>query len=322
VRLRRRTLAVLVAAVALGAAWAKWHRGGGLYPACARTIEVQVPTLEALPALLAVSRPASGPACRLVPPSPGRPATWEVVPGQALLQAPGHSPSLVGIALVAQRVGAVLVSRRPTGPHFLWHDLEGQVVLLPSVPGDLGAAVVRAAVAQHRVQGVRLLTGLGPRAFAAGTGAYLEVPLEMGMVLRARRQGYVACHLGVQAGPLPAAVLAVSPGYLARHPQAVRRMVLEVAWWSLALGHGQSPPPNTGVAPLPPAALREARRIRLWPQDVRLDEALFTRLQALLAAAGLPPSPGAQAAWWSGPAEWAMRHLGEAPYGRPAVGHE
>jgi hypothetical protein len=106
---------------------------------------------------------------------------------------------------VAQRAGALVVSRTAQAPHFLWHGVAGRVMVLSNAAGDLGPTVVRAMLAAHAVPTALVLRGLGEAAFAAGTGDYLELPLWPAERLIAAGRAHFAADLAIQAGPLPAA---------------------------------------------------------------------------------------------------------------------
>lgn len=315
---RRRLAAVAALLAALAGLWALLAPGAGRAPrpiGCRIDVALAVPRLEAAPIVLAgpVRQRGRG-ACRLdlvTGPAAGR-APLALVSGAAWA---GPTPTRrVPFLLVAQRAGALVVSRTAQAPHFLWHGVAGRVMVLSNAAGDLGPTVVRAMLAAHAVPTALVLRGLGEAAFAAGTGDYLELPLWPAERLIAAGRAHFAADLAIQAGPLPAAVLAASPAYartdgshlfaVARAVAAAQAALLErpaalVARWPGRLG-------PAGLKALA-RALARARYEQLWPDDPRLDAALFVRLSVLRQAAG--ESALSPPRWLVGPAEAALRRL-------------
>lgn len=315
-------------AVAAAIAGSAVLRGGPAVPVvqgCRLAVAVAVPVVEAAPVYLARDTfRLNGRTCRLAAVTSGTDPhpVLAVLPGDGLRDHPGMIPFL----LVAQRTDAALVARRRVAPHFLWHDLAEQSVLLPSVRGDLGPVVVEAMIALHHVGHVTVLTGLGRAAFAAGTGTYLELPLWQAERVAIEGRGHIATSLAIQGGPLPAAVLAVRSGFAAAHPAVLASVARAVYTAQLALDAGTAPLARRWPVPLGPtgrrvlaAALAAGRYAQVWPTDPRVEAYLFVRLRVLAQAAGAPTQVEPPAQVIAAPAEAAMRRLAprETPI-RPA----
>jgi hypothetical protein len=186
--------------------------------------------------------------------------------------------------------------------------------------GDLGPTVVEAMLAYHAVRTASVLRGLGAAAYLDGTGDYLEAPLWRAERLIAQGRAHLAADLGVQGGPLPAAVLATTPAFAHTAPALLDDVARAVARTTLMLQ--ESPRASLrrwpgrldrGARASLAAALARARYDHLWPTDPRPDRALFVRLDVLRRAVGLPaasPPPILE-----GPAEAAMRGLPPADGG-------
>jgi hypothetical protein len=314
----RRRLTVLVGALALAALlYALVGRGPGAPRGlgCQIDVALAVPRLDAAPLLLAAAvRQRGQPTCRL-----------RLVTGAAAARAPlallsgdawaGLQPSdRVPFLLVAQRVGALLVSRQPVAPHFLWHGVKERVLVLSRASGDLGPTVVDAMLDAHAVPSVAVLRGLGAAAFRAGTGDYLELPLWPAERLLASGRAHFATDLAIQGGPLPAAVLAASPVFARAEPARLTAVAIAVARAEAALLER----PAAMAARWPgrlsaderkalALALARARYEHLWPSDPRLERSLFVRLDVLRQAAG--QSAFAPPAVLTAPAEAALRRL-------------
>lgn len=284
---------------------------------CRVAVAIEVPATDAAPLYLASRHPLrlGGVACRLVPVAAATPrAPLVVAAGSAL------GPGLQPFVLVAQRVGALLVARQPIAPHFLWHSLTGQVVVLPKATGDLGPSLVTAMVALHRVSGVSLLRGLGTSAFFAGTGAYLELPLWPAERLVAEGRAYIAADLAIQGGPVPAAVLAARTPFAQTHGPWLAAIALAVYREELTLDRR-----GGSLAARWPASLSDSARAglgralwrgtyeHLWPSDPRVEASLFTRLDVLLRTAGERTASPAAPVVLAAPAEEAMRRLAPPP---------
>ncbi|MCL6594745.1 MAG: hypothetical protein K6V73_00850 [Firmicutes bacterium] len=318
---RRRAAALAAALVVAAAGFALLRRPPARPPLpCPHLAAVlAVPSLEAAPVLLArLSLP--GGVCRIAAAAEAADtAPLAVLPGDAFRPASAARTRWLPFLLVAQRAASLLVARAPVAPHFLWHSLSGQTVVLSPAAGDLGGVVVTAMVAVHAVDGVALLRGLGERAFVAGTGAYAELPLWPAEALLLAGRAHPAADLAIQGGPLPAAVLAARPAFARRHPRLLAAIAVAVYGAELRLDRLGGRLADAWPTPLAPAARRalaaalaRARYAGVWPSDPRLDAALFTRLDVLLQGAGLVPvgPPPAALAW---PAEAAMRRLAPVP---------
>ncbi len=307
-----------LAALAAIAAWRALGQGGPapVLPApCRLDVALAVPRLEAAPILLAgpVRRPRAT-ACRLrlVTGAKARGASLALVAGDAWA---GERPSpLLPFLLIAQRAGALLVSRTPVAPHFLWHGTAERVLLLPAGSGDLGSTVVRAMLSLHAVKGAAVLRGLGTAAFAAGSGDYLELPLWSAEEVLARGGAHFATDLAIQGGPLPAAVLAASPALAGRDPALLDAVAAAVAAAVVELHDHPEAMAARWPGRLPRAARRtlaralsRARYEHLWATDPRLDRSLFVRLDVLRRAAG--ESAFTPPVILAGPAESALRRL-------------
>lgn len=297
----RAALAALIAAalavLAAGAGYlALAPRAGPLAGrnGCRLAVALGVPRLEAAPIELApaVRRPGR-PLCRLVltAGTAAANAPLALVAGDAWA---GPQPSArLPFLLVAQRVGALLVAREAVAPHFLWSGTAERVLLLPGRAGDLGPTVVDAMLALHAVRDASVLRGLGAAAFAAGTGDYLELPLWRAQRLIDAGRAHFAVDLGIQGGPLPAAVLAASPAFARARPALLDAVAVAVAAASAELADRPAAMADRWPTALGPVARRtlaralaRARYEHLWPTDPRLDRALFVRLDVLRRAAG------------------------------------
>ncbi len=311
----RPLLALLGAGVLLLVVLRIVQRPPGVGPTCRIALRLAVPRLEAAPIVLAGPvETARARACRLTlrtgAATDGAPLA--LLPGDAWA---GPTPSRrLPFALVADRVGALLLAHDATAPHFLWHGLAGRVVVLGHAAGDLGPTVVRAMLAYHEVHDSRLLTGLGPAAFAAGTGDVLEVPLWRGEALLRSGRAELATDLALAGGPLPAAVLAASPAFARAHPTLLAAITVALARATEVV----RAEPNRAARLWPhlgtkgaratlAAALRRAHYEHLWPDDPRIDASLFVRLDVLRRAAGL--APFAPPPVLTAPAEYAIRRL-------------
>lgn len=274
---------------------------------CTLSISVAVPALEALPVTTLGAVPTRpGRVCPVVIQGPGAMVrdALAVVPGTFLLR-PGTLSGRIAFLLVAERSDAVLLGRSPVGPHFLWHDLAGKVVLLPARAGDLGPLIVQAMTRHHALENPLLLSGLGEKAYLSGNGSYLETSLSAGLRLASQGRGQIAAFLGIQAGPIPAAVLTATPRLAQEHPRLLDEIARAVFENALRLTNH---PPGSGAPDAVQAkSRREASRMRLWATDPRLDASLFVRLGALMAAAGTTASPPPPGTILPGPAEFALR---------------
>ena len=320
----RRNLAVAVAVVMglLALLWQPWRGAPAPGPGrigCIIDVALEVPVVQAAPVYL-----ASGERLR----EGRRSCRLQIVTGSAIRTAPlvlvsgsDLTAGLLPFLLVAQRAGALLVGRERIAPHFLWHSLEERVVVLPHARGDLGAPLVRAMVALHQITSAALLEGLAPKAFTDGTGDYVELPLLPAERLVTAGKGFVATDLGIQGGPLPAALLAARVAFAQTHPKLLTAAAVAVYRQELALDKSGGsltarwPRPALGAAAAKSlaAALTRGRYDHLWPTDPRIEPSLFTRLDIVLKAAGMGATAPANPAVLEAPAETALRRLAPVP---------
>lgn len=190
---------------------------------------------------------------------------------------PGEaSPSRPALATVAQLEPSWLLGRAPD-PNFIWTSLTDKLVL--AAPGTSGA-ILRWAFRQHSLRPERqFLIGLGPRAFAEGSGDFLQL---IPPFPKLRAQPVAA--VGLEAGPLLRAVL-VGGGSASRRERLV---ALVAAGEALLAAQPSAAIPGlerafpSGSGPGLRWAVRWGALVRLWPKDPRLNPVLVRHTRLLL----------------------------------------
>lgn len=246
------------------------------------TVDVGVPPLLAAPLYVLAERRPDLLRLRTVTAAT---ATADLASGRATGAVVGPeevTTSRPAIAAVARLEPSWLLGRQPD-PNFIWTSLTSRLVLAASGPSG---QILRWAFQQHHLSPDRqLLTGLGPLAFAEGSGDFLQA---IPPFPKLRAQPVAA--VGLEAGPLLRAVL-VGGGPAARRDQLA---TLAATGEDLLAGQPEEAIPALQPA-LPSAntaaigwAVHWGARVRLWPRDPRLSPTLIRRTRLVLGKRVLP----------------------------------
>ena len=141
----------------------------------------------------------------------------------------GSSDPPLHVAEINQRDGFFLLSRRPTD-NWQWAELTGST-LIPVGFTPVPYTTLQAAMRWHGVDPdrVHLLGGLSADEmlgrFRNGDADYLQVPHPFAAQLIREGSGHLAATLGLESGYVCYSSFAVTPAYLAAHPDTVQAFV-------------------------------------------------------------------------------------------------
>jgi NitT/TauT family transport system substrate-binding protein len=207
-------------------------------------------------------------------------------------------PAIVHFAAVNDRNGFFLLSRAPRR-HFAWSDLTGKTVISfggAPTPYHCMLSVLRSARVDPA--GVTFVRDLGvPDAiakFKAGGADFLECGPPVVDQLVAEGAGHLVASMGVATGPVPFSSLMATDTRLHRDRAmfvALTRAFHKAQLWIAAASADDI---ASVIAPafadIPrPLLARIVARYRAqgtWPDDPRLDEPGYSRLQEILLAGG------------------------------------
>lgn len=151
----------------------------------------------------------------------------QLAPSAALVdRSNGITDNPIHIASINERDGFLLIGRKPE-PNFKWTDLAGKTVV-PANFATQPEACLRFAMHRQGVDAsqVKLITGLdgmeaAAKAFAEGTGDYVQLQDPMARQLVADGHGHLIAMFGDAIGPIAFSSVVTGQHMITDHPETV-----------------------------------------------------------------------------------------------------